>query len=388
MTKPLDESLYDQLVSIRRYLHANPELSGKEYETVEYVKNTLADKFPPSFFVEGLGGTGLAATYDSGTDGPTLLFRAELDALPIEEVNNFDYQSNRSGVSHKCGHDGHMTILIGLAAWLTQNPPVKGKVVLLFQPAEENGSGAVSVLEDEDFEGIDPDCVYAFHNLPGHPKGSIIVKEGPFTSAVNSLLLTFRGKTSHAGEPQSGVNPALVMAKVIAYADEMNQFDRSRKDFCILTPVYATLGEKAYGVSAGHGELHFTLRTRNEDVMAEKEDKLLSEIYRLANDSDLKLEVDYTDRFYGNSNDQEAVDHIKEVAKAKAYDLIELEDPLPFGEDFGAFTQQFSGAMFCIGSGENTPALHNPDYDFPEELIDYGVQMFSGLTQFYTHTND
>ena len=122
--------------------------------------------------------------------------------------------------------------------------------------------------------------------------------------------------------------------------------------------------------------------------MAEKEDKLLSEIYRLANDSDLKLEGDYTDRFYGNSNDQEAVDHIKEVAKAKAYDLIELEDPLPFGEDFGAFTQQFSGAMFCIGSGENTPALHNPDYDFPEELIDYGVQMFSGLTQFYTHTND
>lgn len=388
MNKPLDESLHDQLASIRRHLHANPELSGKEYETAEYVKNTLANKFPPSFFVESLGSTGLAAVYDSENDGPTLLFRAELDALPIEEVNNFDYQSNSCGVSHKCGHDGHMTILIGLAAWLAQNPPAKGKVVLLFQPAEENGSGAVSVLEDEDFEGIDPDCVYALHNLPGYPSGSIIVKEGPFTSAVNSLLLTFRGKTSHAGEPQSGVNPALVMAKVIAYADEMNQFDRSRKDFCILTPVYAILGEKAYGVSAGYGELHFTLRTRNEDTMSEKEEKLLAEIRRLADDSGLKLEVDYTDRFYGNSNDQEAVNHIVEVAKAASYDLIELGDPLSFGEDFGAFTQHFSGAMFCIGSGEHTPALHNPDYDFPEELIAYGVQMFSGLTRFYTHTKD
>lgn len=379
MTKLLDESRYDQLTSIRRYLHQHPEVSGEEHDTATYIQKTLRDVHPPHELLTGLGGTGIAAVYEGQKDGPTILFRAELDALPIIEVNDLPYTSHRRGVSHKCGHDGHMTVLLGLAMWLQQHPPPKGRVVLLFQPSEENGAGAMSVLEDPAFAKIRPDCVYAFHNLPGYPLGQVICKEGPFTSAVNSLIFKLEGKTSHAAEPGSGRNPALAMARILLEVDKWNQPDRSRTDFRIFTPIYATLGEKAYGTAAGYGEVHFTLRTRNEDVMEQSEEQLRQLVQDLARQEKLSLATEYTDRFYGNANDQSAVDVIMEVARQQGYGTLTIDDPLSFGEDFGAFTQKFSGAMFCIGAGKDTPALHNPDYDFPDALIRIGVNMFAGI---------
>ncbi|HKK74262.1 MAG TPA: amidohydrolase [Saprospiraceae bacterium] len=379
MTKLLDESRYDQLISIRRYLHKHPEISGEEYHTAEYIQQTLHQLNPPQELLTELGGTGIAAVYEAEQSGPTLLFRAELDALPIIETNDMPYKSDHRGISHKCGHDGHMTVLLGLALWLKDNPPEKGRVVLLFQPSEENGAGAVDVLADPAFAKIRPDCVYAFHNLPGYPMGQIICKEGPFTSAVNSIIFKLEGKTSHAAEPGRGRNPALAIARTLTQVNEWNQPDRSRTDFRIFTPIYAALGEKAYGTSAGYGELHYTLRTRNEDVMEESEEQLKALVQQLAKQDGLSVEIDHTDRFYGNSNDQSAVNTIVDVAKAKDYETLMVEDPLSFGEDFGAFTQKFTGAMFCIGAGDDTPALHNPDYDFPDELIHIGVNMFAGI---------
>lgn len=375
----------DKLIAIRRHLHQYPELSGKEVETARYIAHKLQSDYAPDQIIEGLGGTGLAAIYDSRSSGPTVLFRCELDALPIQEVNDFDYQSEWSGISHKCGHDGHMTVLIGLAAWLQSHPPTRGRVVLLFQPAEETGAGAVQVLTDPTFDYIRPDFAYAFHNLPGYPLGQVIVKAGPFTSAVNSIILKLTGKTSHAGEPYNGKNPAMAMASILEYTQMLNQPDRSRSDFSIFTPVYAHLGEKAYGVSAGYGELHFTVRTRNEDEMTKRQNQLLDRVNGIAHGEGLKLDVDYTDRFFGNHNDQHAVDRIIEVAQKLGYAVNLLDAPLSFGEDFGAFSQKIKGAMFCIGAGEKTPALHNPDYDFPEEIIPQGIRLFSGLLAYHTH---
>lgn len=387
MTKYLDESQYTQLVSIRRHLHQHPEVSGAENETANYIMETLRSQFAPDELLTELGGTGIAACYRGIKEGPTVLFRAELDALPIAEENDdLDYRSQRPGVSHKCGHDGHMTILLGLASYLSANPPEKGQVVLLFQPSEENGAGASKVLEDERFQVIQPDCVYAFHNLPGYPLGQIILKEGPFTAAVNSIICRLIGKTSHAGDPTSGVNPAMAISRIVAKVNELNQPDRSRTDFRVYTPIHLIMGEKAYGTSAGYGEVHYTLRTRNEETMARSEEEMLKLVADIARNEKLKLRVDYTDRFYGNANDQHAIERIAAVAEELGYETTYLEDPLSFGEDFGAFTQKFSGAMFCIGSGEETPALHNPDYDFPDQLIDIGVRMFASIADQYTRT--
>lgn len=379
MTKLLNESRYDQLISIRRYLHEHPETSGNEYDTAEYIQKTLNELHPPQELLTDLGGAGVAAIYEGQKDGPTLLFRAELDALPITEENDISYASKRRGVSHKCGHDGHMTVLLGLALWLKEHPPEKGRVVLLFQPAEENGAGAMKVLDDPAFAKIRPDSVYAFHNLPGYPLGQIICKEGPITSAVNSLIFKLQGKTSHAAEPSRGRNPALGIARILLAVDEWNQPDRSQTDFRIFTPIYATLGEKAYGTAAGYGEVHFTLRTRNEEVMEKSEEQLRHLVQDIAGQEKLSVDTDYTDRFYGNANDRNAVKIIQDVADDQGFETLIIDDPLSFGEDFGAFTQKFSGAMFCIGAGEDTPALHNPDYDFPDELIQVGVSMFAGI---------
>ncbi|WP_197678594.1 M20/M25/M40 family metallo-hydrolase [Maribacter dokdonensis] len=167
--------MIDTLVLLRKQLHENPELSGKEHETanriVEFVKS-----FIPTQIIEGVGGTGVGVVYQFAESGPTVVIRCELDALPIVEENTFNYRSKNSGVSHKCGHDGHMTIVAGLAPWLKEATFKRGKVVLLFQPAEETGKGAANVIEDSRFKNLTIDYVFALHNLPGSKKHSITVR--------------------------------------------------------------------------------------------------------------------------------------------------------------------------------------------------------------------
>lgn len=173
-----------EIQEVRRELHSRPELSGQESGTAERLAGLLR-QLRPDLLLDGLGGAGLAAVFDSGREGPGVLFRAELDALPISENNDFSYRSQREGVSHKCGHDGHMAILLGLAHALARKPPAKGRAILVFQPAEEVGAGAESMLSDSRFEQLLPiDYAFALHNLPGFPLGQVAIKKGAFTAAV------------------------------------------------------------------------------------------------------------------------------------------------------------------------------------------------------------
>ncbi len=169
----------DELIKLRKDLHCNPELSGKEKNTSAKIKNFIS-QFNPDEVISNIGGNGIAFIFKGKEEGKTILFRSELDALPISEQNDFEYKSSVENVSHKCGHDGHMTILSGLASLLKNKKPDRGKVVLLFQPAEETGEGAAKVLEDKKFEQINPDYVFALHNLPGYPAGSVVIKNGNF----------------------------------------------------------------------------------------------------------------------------------------------------------------------------------------------------------------
>lgn len=166
----------DSLVRLRKELHQHPEVSGKEIETSRRILSFL-ENYQPAELITELGTTGVMAIYKGKKAGKTVLFRCELDALPTEETNDFEHRSLNNGVSHKCGHDGHMAILCGLAAELHQNKPKSGTVVLLFQPAEEDGSGAQKVLLDPKFATIQPDYVFALHNLPGFPRHQIVVKK-------------------------------------------------------------------------------------------------------------------------------------------------------------------------------------------------------------------
>lgn len=370
----------ETLVLLRKVLHQNPELSGKEFKTAERII-TFLEIYPPDEIIPQVGTTGILAIYKGEKPGKTVLFRCELDALPIEEINTFDYKSVTNGVSHKCGHDGHMAILCGLATELYHNKPQTGSVILLFQPAEEDGSGAKKVFFDSKFSAIKPDFVFALHNLPGFSKNQIVVKNNTFSCAVSSMIIKLKGKTAHAGEPEKGINPALAIAAIINQFNSNIQADISKENHCLITPIYIKMGKKAYGVSAGAGEVHFTVRSNSNAQMAKSKTTLENSAKEIANTHLLECSINWTQSFEANENDATAVNYIRKAAQTKDFDLLEKEFPFSWGEDFGLFTQHFPGAMFGLGAGENSAALHNPDYDFPDEIIKTGVTIFYQISK-------
>lgn len=370
----------EELIQLRHELHKHPEVAGNEKETANRIFLFLS-KYPPNEMITNLGGEGILAIYKGKEDGKSILFRCELDALPIQEINSFDYKSVYDGVSHKCGHDGHMAILCGLAKTLHENPLEKGTVMLLFQPAEEDGNGAKRVITDSKFKAINPDFAFALHNLPGYKKNQILVKENTFTCAVNSIVIQLYGKTSHASEPENGVNPALAIAEIIQVFKAKIDTNLSSETYCLITPIHIKMGEKAYGVSAGYGEVHFTVRSNCNTQMKKIESELEKSVKEIASKNNLELNIEWTESFQANENNPEAVNYIKKSASSQNYEILEKELPFTFGEDFGIFTQHFKGAMLGLGSGENSPSLHNPDYDFPDEIIETGIQLFHQITK-------
>jgi amidohydrolase len=375
----LDNSTILALTALRQELHKYPEISGNEVATAKRILSFLSN-YPPDTLLSNIGGHGIIAIYNGEKEGKEILFRCELDALPIAEVNTFEYKSVFKDVSHKCGHDGHMAILCGLAMQLHLKRPETGAVILLFQPAEEDGSGAAKVFNDTKFN-FKPDFAFALHNLPGYPANEIVIKNDTFTCAVNSMIIKLKGKTAHAGEPHMGINPTLAVAEIINAFNSSIQTDISRKDYGLITPIYTKVGSKAYGVSAGDGEVHFTIRSNSNAQMKELESHLETTARNIASKQQLEIAISWTESFQANENSKEAANFIRQAANSNQYVIQEKESPFSWGEDFGLFTQQFPGAMFGLGSGTTTPALHNPDYDFPNEIIATGVTIFHSISK-------
>jgi amidohydrolase len=362
------------VITFRKELHQHPELSGQEKNTSNRILG-FVKKSQPDAIVENIGGHGLAFVFDSGKAGPCVLFRTDMDALPIQEVNTFEYKSGNEGVAHKCGHDGHMAIMSLLSRKIAAQRPRRGKVVLLFQPAEETGEGAEKVIVDEKFKQIKPDMAFALHNLPGYDHHTIVMREGAFASASKGMIVKLKGVTSHAGEPENGKNPARAMAEIVQkFLDLPN--DSSFKDFTLVTLIHTRLGERAFGTSAGYAEVMATLRTyRNDDmdILTENAEKIAREA---AAKDEIETEISYTEEFPATVNIEECNGLVADAAKNLDLKLLEKDQPFRWSEDFGQFTNRFKGALFGLGSGKNQPQLHNPDYDFPDEIIDTGANMF------------
>jgi len=367
----------DQLVGLRRKLHQYPELSGQEYQTAAMIREYVSHH-QPDRIIGPLGGTGLAIVYEGNKEGPTVLFRCDLDALPIQEVNTFDYRSRNEGAAHKCGHDGHMAIMSGLSQVISANRPHKGRVVLLYQPSEENGQGAVQVLEDDRFKEIQPDRVFALHNLPGYPLGSVILKKGTFAAASKGMINKLLGRTAHAGEPENGRTPALAMSRIVEELTHMPG-KLSLDEYALITVIHARLGEIAFGTTPGYAEVMATLRTYSNSDMEALTREAIAAVERHARDQELGNEISWTEAFPATVNDSESVDLIHRVAEETGSQAIFIDEPLRWSEDFSNFTLNYPGALFGLGSGEKTPQLHNPDYDFPEQILDYGIRVFYGM---------
>ncbi len=362
----------ETLVTLRRDLHRHPSLSEKEQPTADRLAAWLREH-APGRFVEGLGGAGLAVIYEGSASGPTVLLRAELDALPIAEGGELDHESALPGVSHKCGHDGHMALLAGVASMFSRVPPEAGRVVALFQPAEEIGTGARAVIADPRYAELRPDFAFALHNLPGFPSGAVAVRQGTFAAASEGLEVRLTGASSHASEPHLGTSPALALSQLIQALLALPAQHLPMDGCAAVAVTHARLGEPSFGVAAGDATVQATLRASTtadlQRLMAAAERVAAG----LAQAQGLDAACSRHDRFAATVNDPDAVGMIERAASDCELSLAAIEGPFPWSEDFGEFLAGCRGAMFGLGAGPECAPLHNEYYDFPDELLEPGA---------------
>lgn len=370
------------IIELRRRLHQSPELSGKEYKTSQIIKNFIIN-FHPDNIIENIGNTGLAVIYRGKHRGKTIMLRCDIDALPIEEKNNFSYKSVYKGISHKCGHDGHSAILAGLSILLHYINIEKGRVVLLFQPAEETGQGAKLVVEDLKFKNIEPDIVFGLHNLPGFEKKDIIVKNDVFALASKGIIVKLFGKTSQAAYPEKGISPGIGMAEIMIKLNDLPKQKELFSQFVLLSLIYAKLGKVSFGTCPAYAEIMATLRSIDNIDIETLTKKAVEIIQNTSIKYNLKYQVDFTEKFLPTINNNKAVKIIEKAARKNNFNLTKLREPFRWSEDFGVFTKKYKGAFFGIGAGIKHPDLHSEDYDFPDEIIETGIKMFYKIIKEY-----
>ncbi len=373
----------NEIISFRRELHKNPELSGNEFNTqkriVKFVKSYNPDE------IYSIAKTGLAVVFEGAEKGQTLMFRADIDALPIQEKNkNLDYRSANRSKAHLCGHDGHTAILIAFASKLSRNRPKKGKIILLFQPSEETGEGALSVLNDDKFKEIEPNYIFGFHNLPEFKKNEIIIKKGTFTSSSKGVIIKLKGKTAHAAEREKGINPANAISRVIRFIYQQINQHHDFSDLAFATIIYIRLGEITFGTSPGEAEILLTLRAVENKDMKKMTFLIKNKLNTIARQEKLKYDITYTEIFPPVINNNDLVKNITDELKENNFKLKRPKFPFRWSEDFAWYTQKYKSMYFGIGSGKKTANLHNSNYDFPDDIIETGVEILDLIYKKYT----
>ena len=274
-----------------------------------------------------------------------------------------------------CGHDGHTATVAALARGFAKQRPKRGRVVLLFQPAEETGAGAAAVMDDERFEQIRPDYAFSLHNLPGLPLGHIWLKEGIANCASRGLKISLTGKTAHASMPETGTSPMRAIAGLMPALTELSRGTVAGGDLVLATIGHVTMGEAAFGIAPAHAELWVTLRTTTDDQMQSLVDSAERLASKAAEMDGLALEMSYHEIFHHCENHPEAVALLRQALDDEGM-RHEPGEALRASEDFGRFGAVSRSAMFYLGAGEKHPALHNPDYDYPDDLIPLGARVF------------
>lgn len=369
-----------RLLEFRHALHRQPELSGQEAGTAAMAAAALREMGADQV-VTGLGGHGVAGVFDGAAPGPTVMLRAELDALPIAEASGVDHASRVPGVAHLCGHDGHATILMGVAQTLARRRPPAGRVLLMFQPAEEDGSGAAAVLADPAFTPLRPDWAFALHNMPGLPLGEARLSAGPANCASVGLRLRFAGRTAHASTPQTGLSPVPAVLALIPAVQALARDRQLDGDFRLVTLTHLRLGEPTFGIAPGEAEIYLTLRCLKDSRMAALKAEVMALARAAAAEQGLGIAASWHDDFAACENDASAVTRL-ELALAAAGIAFGPAEPMRASEDFGRFGQAGSrSAMLLLGAGRDHPALHDPRYDFPDALIPVGVRLFCTLLE-------
>ena len=379
-----------ELQQIRRDLHAHPELCYEEERTADVVCAKLTEWGIP--FERGLGKTGVVGIIKNGSSRRAIGLRADMDALPMQEINTFPHASKHAGKMHACGHDGHTAMLLGAAHYLAKHRNFDGTVYLVFQPAEEGGAGAREMIKDGLFERFPMDAIYGMHNWPGSATGTLSVCEGPMMASSNEFHVTVRGKGAHAAQPHKGIDPIMIAVQIAQAWQTIVTRNKSPLDTAVLSITQIHAGS-ATNVIPDDAKLVGTVRTFTTEVLDMVEQRMKSLAEGIASAFD--AEVEFTFR----RNYPPLVNHAKETQFALGVmksvvgeSMVDGHvEPTMGAEDFAFFLQEKPGCYIFIGNGEGDHrdgghglgpcVLHNASYDFNDRLLPIGASFWVHLAE-------
>lgn len=368
------------LTEWRHHIHAHPELAYEEKATSDFVAEKLA-----GFGLEvhrGLGVTGVVGTLRAGNSDRAIGLRADMDALPIQELNEFEHRSRHQGLMHACGHDGHTTMLLGAAEHLATNPDFDGVVHFIFQPAEEGRAGAKAMIDDGLFERFPVESVYGMHNWPGLPVGEFAVRVGPQMAASDKFEITVRGRGGHAAMPHQTIDPVVTAAHIITALQSLASRNTEPTDSVVVS-VTVLRGGETFNVIPDEVALKGTART----LTPESRDRIERDIARVAagvaEGFGASAETTYY-RTYPPTVNTAAEAEIAARAAAAVAGAGNVHRNLPptmGGEDFAFMLEEKPGCYLWLGNGpgEGGCMLHNARYDFNDEALPLGVAYWVSL---------
>jgi len=368
------EDLQQDMQAWRRDIHAHPEIAFEEHRTAQLVAEKLE-----SFGIEvetGIAGTGVVGTLKKGTGNRSIGLRADLDALLINEANKFKHKSKNPGKMHACGHDGHTVMLLGAAKYLAEQGNFDGTVNFIFQPAEENEGGGKAMIDDGLFEKYPVESVYGMHNIPGMPVASFAIKPGPIMAAFDVFNVKIVGKGGHAAMPQTTIDPIIIGTKIIdAYQSIISRYIDPQEP-AVLSVTQFHAGD-AYNVIPNDIEIKGCTRCFSPKVQKQLEEQMHQITKSMCEAYGASYEFEYEHRYPATINSEEEAEIAGKVAqKVVGEDRVNLSPAAGMGsEDFAYMLQEKPGSYIWIGNGdgEGSCMVHNPGYDFNDEILPIGA---------------
>lgn len=372
----------DALTEFRRDLHRNPELLYDVHRTASNVAARLRS-YGCDEVVEGIGRTGVVGVIhgQSNKSGRTIGMRADMDALPIEEATGAEWASVIAGKMHACGHDGHTTMLLGAAKQLAQSRAFDGRVLLIFQPAEEGGAGAQAMIEDGMFERWPCDEIYGMHNRPNLPVGEFTINEGPIMASVDEVRIRVTGRGGHAAMPHQTIDPLPIAAALIQAVQGLAARNLNPMDNAVISLCTIHAGD-AFNVIPQEVEITGTVRTLREEVRSHIEKQLLQLVKSVAAAQGAEGHLEYIRMYPVTVNHPDGTERAAKAAQEVAgLDKVALDMPASMGgEDFSFMLNVVPGAMINVGNGLSA-GLHHPEYDFNDDVIAWGCSYWTTLVR-------
>ena len=379
-----------EIQQIRRDIHAHPELRFEETRTSDLVAQKLSDWGLE--VTRGLGGTGVVGTLKHGKSKRAVGLRADMDALPIQETNDFAHRSTHDGKMHACGHDGHMAMLLAAAKYLAEARSLDGTVHFIFQPAEEGGAGAQRMIDDGLFERFPCDAVFGMHNWPGLKVGEFGVAGGPVMASSNEFEIKVLGKGAHAAMPHLGIDPVFIAVQIVNGLQGIITRVKKPIDSAVLSVTMIQAGE-ATNVIPESAKISGTVRTFSDEVtsLVESQMKRIVQMTCAAHGADAKFE--FRRNYPPTVNDMDEAEFAATVMDdiVGSGNVVRNIEPTMGAEDFAFMLKVKAGAYVFIGNGDGTHRvpghglgpcmLHNPSYDFNDELIPLGATYWVRLAQ-------